>query len=95
MIQTPHKDKLEAALLNPKCSQADKDLLKEALKGYLTWIQGMVKLNSKGKKRVEDMTRLLNEYKDFLEVELIAQKGSDFLKRQKGQLKLDKVVSRI
>jgi len=38
------------------------------------------------------MTFLLNDYKDYLEVDLIATKGSDFLKRQKGQLKLDNSV---
>jgi hypothetical protein len=38
------------------------------------------------------MTRLLNEYKDYLEVELIAKQGSPFIKRQKGQLKLDNSV---
>jgi hypothetical protein len=38
------------------------------------------------------MTGLLNEYKDYLEVELIARKGSPFIKRQKGQLKLDNTV---
>jgi len=34
----------------------------------------------------------LNEYKDFLEVDIIARRGSAFLKRQKGQLKLDNSV---
>jgi hypothetical protein len=49
-------------------------------------------LTSRGKERVIEMTRLLNQYKDFLEVELIARRGSAFLKRQKGQLKLDNSV---
>jgi len=38
------------------------------------------------------MTRLLNDYKDFLEVDVIARRGSAFIKRQKGQLKLDNSV---
>ncbi len=50
------------------------------------------KLRSKGEQRVMDATKLLNEYKDHLEVELIAARGSAFLKRQKGQLKLDNSV---
>jgi hypothetical protein len=49
-------------------------------------------LTSTGRARVDDMVRLLNEYKDTLEVELIAKRGSPFLKRQKGQLKLDNSV---
>jgi len=49
-------------------------------------------LASTGRGRVDDMVRLLNDYKDVLEVELIAKRGSSFLKRQKGQLKLDNSV---
>jgi Bpu10I restriction endonuclease len=45
-----------------------------------------------GDERLKDMVGLLNEYKDYIEVDLIAQRGSDFLKRQKGQLKLDNSI---
>ena len=38
------------------------------------------------------MVGLLNDYKNYLEVELIAGRGSAFIKRQKGQLKLDNSV---
>ena len=89
---TPHLDKLEAALVNPKCGDADRGLLRRAKQRYTTWLAAMNDLHSTGNARVADMVRLLNEYKDYLEVELIAQKGSDFLKRQKGQLKLDNSV---
>src|SRR5207248_396095 len=71
---------------------ADLSLLKQALTAYEAWIVELEGLQSKGKQRVLDMTRLLNAYKDLLEVELIARKGSDFLKRQKGQLKLNNSV---
>lgn len=91
MSLTPHKDKLVAAIVNPKAS-VDADLLKEALKQYEEWTDSLSKLKSKGKKRIEEMTKLLNEYKDFLEVDLIARRGSPFLKRQKGQLKLDNSI---
>lgn len=91
MPRTPHKDKLFAALANPK-SRADVPLLRQALAAYETWIADMDALTTTGKQRVLDMTRLLNGYKDLLEVELIAGKGSAFLKRQKGQLKLDNSV---
>ena len=45
-----------------------------------------------GESRVRSLVSLLNQYKDYLEVDLIAKDGSDFLKRQKGQLKLDNSV---
>lgn len=92
MAQTPHKDKLIAALNNPKCTDNDKAILQEALQAYrgvMAQIQG---LESTGTQRVVDLTSLLNEYKDTLEVELIIRSGSPFLIRQKGQLKLDNSV---
>lgn len=88
---TPHKDKLVAAIANPK-AHADKELLEEALKSYEIWIAATEALTSKEDKRVSEMVSLLNQYKDFLEVELIALKGSSFLKRQKGQLKIDNSI---
>lgn len=88
---TPHKDKLIAAIANPKAN-ADKAILEEALKNYWVWIKATEALKSKGEKRISEMVALLNQYKDLLEVELISRKGSAFLKRQKGQLKLDNSI---
>ncbi len=91
MIQYPHKDKLEAALTNPKAAE-DRGVLNEALKAYNTWIAKMSVITATGDDFLREMVSCLNEYKDYLEVELIAHRGSDFLKRQKGQLKLDNSV---
>ncbi|MCB0374433.1 MAG: Bpu10I family restriction endonuclease [Sinomicrobium sp.] len=91
MSSTPHREKLLAAINNPK-SNEDVALLKEAFAAYEIWISKTNALTSTGQTRINGMTALLNEYKDYLEVDLIATKGSDFLKRQKGQLKLDNSV---
>ncbi len=91
MSKAPHRDKLLAAIDNPK-SRNDIALLKEALAEYEAWTSKLNGLKSTGKQRILEATRLLNEYKDTLEIELIAARGSDFLKRQKGQLKLDNSV---
>jgi len=91
MSNTSHKDKLQAAINNPKCGK-DVPILKEAYRAYEDWINRMQSLSSTGKDKVFEMTKYLNEYKDFLEVELIARKGTPFLTRQKGQLKLDNSV---
>lgn len=91
LIAAIHKEKIIAALGNPKAKD-DIDLLNEALAAYENWIGKMSVLTSKGEQRVREMTALLNEYKDYLEVDLIATKGLPFLKRQKGQLKLDNSV---
>lgn len=80
-----------AAISNPKCS-ADKQLLEEVLERHTDWANSIKALTSAKKKRVDEMVDLLNEYKDFLEVDVIAKRGSAFLKRQKGQLKLDNSV---
>lgn len=91
MSFTPHKDKVIASISNPKCS-SDKHLLEEVLVRYVDWVKSMKALTSSKKERVDEMVKLLNDYKDFLEVEIIAKRGSAFLKRQKGQLKLDNSV---
>lgn len=83
MRKTPHKEKLLAAIANPKSKQ-DLPLLNEALSAYEKWANKINSLTSNGKQKVQEMTDLLNEYKDYLEVELIARRGSPFIKRQKG-----------
>jgi hypothetical protein len=89
---TPHKEKLEAAIRNPKCGDSDRDLLSRAVQYYTEWRKATLDITSKGADKVREMTRLLNQYKDQLEVDLIAKDGSPFIKRQKGQLKLDNSV---
>lgn len=91
MALTPHRDKLIAAINNPKAKK-DKGLLEDAYRAYEHWTLELSKLNSLGDDRVRDMTKLLNDYKDYLEVDLIAKNGSAFIKRQKGQMKLDNSV---
>lgn len=91
LTPTPHLDKLSAALANEKCRE-DIPLLYEALEAYRAWIEKNRNLKTKGKERVSDLVANLNAYKNYLEVELIARKGSAFLRRQKGQLKLDNSV---
>ena len=91
MSLTPHKDKLIAAINNPKAKN-DKNLLEEAYKAYQNWTTQLSKIKISGYARVKEMTKLLNEYKDYLEVELVAKSGSPFIKRQKGQLKLDNSI---
>jgi hypothetical protein len=92
MLQTPHKDKLVAAINNPKCGAADVAIIQKCLVRYETWIANMGKVQLTGRERVLELTKLLNAYKDDLEVELITKSQSPFLIRQKGQLKLDNSI---
>lgn len=91
MIRYPHKEKLLAAINNKKAF-ADRAILEEAYRAYENWIANMLSITEVGEAKVKRLVSLLNEYKDYLEVELIAKRGSDFLKRQKGQMKLDNSV---
>ena len=92
MAATPHREKLAAALRNPKCGNDDRALLTEARRQYERWLDALQSLTTSGQERVRQMTDLLNNYKDLLEIDLIARQGSPFIKRQKGQLKLDNSV---
>jgi len=66
--------------------------MEEVSERYEDWVNSLKSLTSARQERVDQMVDLLNEYKDFLEVNVIARRGSAFLKRQKGQLKLDNSV---
>ena len=91
-LPTQHLEKLKAAIRNDKCSPDDVKLMEEAKDHYQHWVERMGKLTSRGRTRIDEMVDLLNEYKNTLEVDLVAKRGSAFLKRQKGQLKLDNSV---
>lgn len=91
-MPTPHLDKLNAAVDNPKCPAKDRRLLREARDHYRDWIRKTAALTATGRERVEQLVGLLNDYKNAIEVSLIAKQGSAFLRRQKGQLKLDSSV---
>lgn len=82
-----HKQKIISAINNPKFVK-DLDVLKEVLNCYEEYIKQISELKSKKNEKILDMTKYLNEYKDYLEIELIAKKGSSLLNRQNGQLKL-------
>ena len=92
MRLSPHKDKLYATLSNQKCPRRDRELIQKAIYLYNEWIEKLDDLTSKGKKRVEEMVELLNWYKDKFEVELIMKEGTSFIRRQKGQLKIDSTI---
>lgn len=89
----PHLEKLKAAMSNPKCSQEDISLLREAMELYSEWDRKLNLLTSKGKDRVKEMVDLLNWYKDELEVGMIMKRKSRFLRRQRGQLKLESSIT--
>ncbi len=61
---------------------------------YETWVAELVTTipGETPKARVRRQAQLLSDYKFFVEVDCVAKRGSAWLKRQKGQLKLDSSI---
>lgn len=91
---TPHLNKIQAAAGNPKASDADRALLAEIADRYREWATALdaVVEGEDPQTRVHRQAGLLDAYKFFVEVECVARRGSAWLKRQKGQLKLDNSI---
>jgi hypothetical protein len=91
-IPTPHLDKLNAALVNEKLPAAEVPRIQQAIVRYNQWISDMALLNNDSDTLVQDLVQLFNDYKFYIDFDLIFMSPDDFLYRQKGQLKLDNTV---
>ena len=83
----PHGGKLDKLRQNTKLPEPDRDRVEALWVAYENWLTTMDALDTRGEQRVEDLVRLLNEYKRCLD-ELVWDSEADFLYRQDGQLKL-------
>ena len=93
MFPTPHLEKLTAALANEKLPATDKPRLEGAIERYHEWIAKLGHDHEpKRHHAFEAMVGLLNDYRLFLDLEVIFDSENDFLYRDKGQLKLDNSV---
>lgn len=59
---------------------------------YKKWRDNFSKSSGSINNRINQCVRLLNDYKNYIEINLIFSSKEDFLYRQKGQLKLDNTV---
>jgi hypothetical protein len=87
-IAPSHGQKLEKLAANRKLPQADKSRVQAAKVRYEGWVKAMDNLAVDGDALLAGLVELLNEYKRFIEVELIYDSPSDFLYRQSGQHKV-------
>lgn len=87
-----HRDKLLALTKNPKLPESDLPKVKEALERHERWVTELDAIEEDGYELLQRMIALLNEYKYFIEFNLIFCSDNDFLYRQKGQLKLDNTI---
>lgn len=91
-LPTPHLEKLKATLANDKLPLKDKPRLEAAINRYHLWTNSLDNVAGSTEQRISQMVRLLDEYKFYVDVELIFDSEEDFLYRQKGQLKLDNSI---
>jgi hypothetical protein len=92
-LPTPHLDKLKATLENEKLPKCDAEVIEEAIQRYERWISDLRAIKpTTTEETVKKMVALLNEYRLYLDVDVIFDRETDFLYRQKGQIKLDNSV---
>lgn len=88
-----HGEKLVAALRSEKLPEGDKPRLNSAINEYDKWIEDLESVSAPTvAELIEKMVARLNEYKRYVDLNLIFDSHDDFLYRQKGQLKLDNTV---
>jgi hypothetical protein len=91
-LSTSHGDKLKSLLQNEKLPIEDRPRIKEAINRYENWLQQLKKVQGTPQEKITEMVNLLNDYRLYIDLELIFESNKDFLYRQKGQLKLDNTV---
>lgn len=92
---TPHYEKLSATLNSDKLPEEDKPRIVEAIQRYKQWIRDLDEIIGSidaSDALLSRMVHSLNEYRLYVDVELVFDSPNDFLYRQKGQLKLDNSV---
>jgi len=91
-LPTPHMDKLNALLKNKRLPAADRPRVQKAIVRYGEWIDALGKVKPGLKGTVTKLVAATNEYKRYIELDLIYDSPENFLYRQKGQLKLDNTI---
>jgi len=91
-LPTPHYDKLIACLNNYRLPSLDRDTVEEAVNRYRQWIQELESVERGQPDTVERLVEATNQYKQFIDLDLIFDSPDNFLYRQKGQLKLDNTI---
>src|SRR4051812_23318232 len=91
-LPTPPLEKLNATLANDKLPPEDKPRIEVAIVRYNKWIADLKAVTGAAQERIRAIVALLNEYRLYIDVELVFDSPQDFLYQQKGQLKLDNSV---
>lgn len=92
---TPHFDKLNALLNNEKLPERDLPRIEAAIERYNSWKTELDSIQDGNSNPDDTLARLvesLNQYKLYIDLDLVFDSEADFLYRQKGQLKIDNTV---
>lgn len=93
MARGVHGEKLVAAKSNDRLPVEDQARLDEAIERYDQWVEELNSLEGETlDELIARMVSSLNDYKYYIDVNLIFDSTEDFLYREKGQLKLDNTV---
>lgn len=91
-LPTPHGDKLRALVQNEKLPTEDRPRVEQAVVRYEAWLQQLKAVRGTYKEVIASQVSLLDDYKRYVEVDLVFDSNNDFLYRQKGQVKLDNTI---
>ncbi len=87
-----HGDKLASLLHNRSLPPRDRDRVEAAVARYNGWVAKLAAANVEGGPLLSQLVSLLNEYKIYIDLELIFDSEENFLYRQNGQLKLSNTI---
>ncbi len=90
-LPKPHGEKLAALLNNDKLPTTEKLRVEHAIEHYNQWLETLKNISG-DLKVMPEMVSHLTSYKRYIDVELIFDSDTDFLYRQKEQLKLDNSI---
>jgi hypothetical protein len=91
-ISNPHGQKIQALLANAKIPDTDLPQIESLNKMYDKWKSDILGLTGTSSQILKKAVALLNEYRNFIDINLAYDSTENFLYRQKGQLKLDNSV---
>ena len=93
MSRGTHGEKIVAVLDSDKLPAADKERVALAIQQYDKWVSDLEETTADTlDELIDSMVGKLNDYKYYVDIDLIFDSTEDFLYRQKGQLKLDNTV---
>jgi len=89
----PHYDKLESALEKDKCTSDDIEILEQFISSYNELKENLEQSSLEGREKLDKKVDLYNEYKNEVAFTIVDTEEAEFLRRQKGQLKIESSIT--